>query len=217
MPAQIVTLETAADFVDTADSVTPTVTPQGAAGLVSYSYKLVAKNAAGKHAAAGTAGTTATGNAVLDGTNFNRLTWTPASGPTEVEVASWDVYRTVGGATQGLIGNVPVGVHQFDDVGLVGDASTAPATNNSGTGKEASVLHLDHKSLQFSGDGSTFTGQVQVQGSVDGKEWENVGAAASASGFADVTRSYGLLRANLITLTAGVIKVYCAGTGYGGG
>lgn len=217
MPAQIVTLETAADFVDNADSVQPTVTPQGAAGSTAYSYKLVAKNAAGDHAAAGTAGSTSTGNATLDGTNFNRLTWTPATGPTEVEVASWDVYRTAGGATQGKIGNVPAGTTTFDDTGLAGDASTAPATNNSGTGKEASVLHLDHKTLQCSGDGASFTGTVQVQGSIDGKEWENVGSAFSAAGFADVTRSYALLRANLSTLTVGTIKVYCAGTGYGGG
>ena len=217
MPAQIVTLETAVDYVDTADSVTPTVTPQGTPGVTSYSYKLVAKNAAGKHAAAGTAGTTATGNATLDGTNFNRLTWTPASGPTETEVASWDVYRTVGGATQGLIGNVLAGVTTPDDTGLMGVASTAPATNNSGAGKEASVLHLDQKTIQVSGDGASFTGNVQVQGSIDGKEWENVGSAFTAGGVADVARSYGLMRANLSALTSGAIKVLVSGTGYGGG
>lgn len=103
------------------------VAVSGTAGATSYSYKIVAKNNAGSTAAS-TAGSTTTGNATLSTTNFNTITWNPVPG-----ALSYDVYRTVGGASQGLIGNVlSTATLSFNDTGLTGDASTAPTVNTSG-------------------------------------------------------------------------------------
>jgi len=103
----------------------PTVTPQGTTGATNYSYKIVAKTGLG-HAAVSSAGSTATGNAVLDADNFNRVTWSAVTG-----ARTYDVYRTVGGAAQGMIAE-DVTALTLDDTGLVGDAGTAPTTNTTG-------------------------------------------------------------------------------------
>jgi len=58
-----------------------TVTPQGTAGTTTYSYAVSAINANGETLACTKVSTT-TGNATLDGTNFNRLSWASVSGAT---------------------------------------------------------------------------------------------------------------------------------------
>jgi len=98
----------------------PTVTPQGTPGATAYSYKVVALAQNGVSAASA-AGSTATGNATLSGTNFNRLLWTAVTGAT-----AYAIYRTVGGVTQGLIATVG-NTLTVDDTGLAGDSATAPA------------------------------------------------------------------------------------------
>lgn len=198
-------------------SPAPTVTPTGTTGGTAYNYKLVAKNAAGgpqalaQSAAAGTAGTTATGNAALSVTNYNHVTWTDAVG-----AASYDVYRTVGGATQGKIGTVLAGVQAFDDTGLVADGATAPTTNGTGVGIPTSVAHFLAASYQCSGGGAAFVGTLQFKGSIDGVEWEAVGSAFTAAGFGDLSRRYALLRADMTAYTSGAILAYVHGVSGGG-
>jgi len=99
----------------------PTVTPQGTAGATAYSYVIVALAQNGVSAASA-AGSTAIGNATLSGTNTNRIVWVAVSGAT-----AYRIYRTVGGATQGLIATVGA-TTTIDDTGLAGDSSTAPVT-----------------------------------------------------------------------------------------
>lgn len=65
----------------------PTVTPTGTAGTTSYYYKVVARFSGG-YSAAGSEGSTATGNATLSATNYNALSWTAVSGAT-----GYDIYR----------------------------------------------------------------------------------------------------------------------------
>jgi hypothetical protein len=105
---------------------TPTVTPQGTTGATSYSYKVVARNR-DQRSIASAAGSTTTGNAALSSTNFNRVAWTAVTGAT-----FYEVHRTVGGATTGIVAIVGA-VLQLDDTGLVGDASTAPTAATGGT------------------------------------------------------------------------------------
>jgi hypothetical protein len=94
---------------------TPTITPQGTTGATTYGYKIVATNGSGVTAAS-TEGTTATGNATLSSSNFNRISWTAVTGAT-----GYTVYRTTGGATQGLISTITLGsTVTLDDTGLVG-------------------------------------------------------------------------------------------------
>lgn len=103
----------------------PLVSPQGTVGATTYSYKVVATNSLG-HSIASSAGTTTTGNAALSGVNFNQLTWTQVPRAT-----GYKIYRTVGGATQGLIATLG-DVATTNDTGLVGDGSSAPTDNTSG-------------------------------------------------------------------------------------
>ncbi|HZY59802.1 MAG TPA: hypothetical protein VFE56_08570, partial [Candidatus Binataceae bacterium] len=59
---------------------TPLVIPQGAPGTIPYSYKLVDVTTGGGMTAAGLVGANAQGRKVLDGVNFNHLTWVPTKG-----------------------------------------------------------------------------------------------------------------------------------------
>ncbi len=125
----------------------PTLSVQGTPAGTTYTYKTVCKTSSGIETAASAAATTATGAAALNGTDFVRVT------PAAVPAGTYEVdfYRTVGGATQGLIGTVRVGQTPFrlDDTGLVADGSTAPAVNSTadlaasdytGSGKAMEVL-----------------------------------------------------------------------------
>ncbi len=56
---------------------TPLVIPQGVVGPIPYSYKLVDVTTGGGMTAAGLAGGNVHGSEVLDGANFNHLTWIP--------------------------------------------------------------------------------------------------------------------------------------------
>src|SRR3990167_5032716 len=105
-----------------------TVTPQGTAGATTWTYKLVAINASGT-TEAGAASSTTTGNATLDGTNYNRLTWTAVSNAT----GYW-IYRTAVGTSPTTTGRIVVlgAVTTYDDQGAAGDSATAPTTNTTG-------------------------------------------------------------------------------------
>lgn len=104
----------------------PVVTAVGTAGSTTYGYEVVANNADGTHSIASAANSAfTTGNATLSATNFNHLVLTVVTG-----AASYSVYRTVGGATQGKIGTTTALV--FNDTGLTGDATTAPTTATAG-------------------------------------------------------------------------------------
>lgn len=105
----------------------PTVTVRGTAGVTTYTYKIVATNGSGT-TDAGVAGSTATGNATLSATNYNELSWTVVTGAT-----GYKVYRTVGGATQGLISTINSGATvTVNDTGLAGGGETPEANNATG-------------------------------------------------------------------------------------
>lgn len=114
----------------------PTVTPSGTPGVTSYSYRVVAV-AGTKVTDASAAGSTTTGNATLTGSDFNRVAWSAPAGA--VGVTEYRVYRSVGGATQGLIGTVAVGTTQFDDTGLAA-AGSVPAQNTTQMAAASMIL-----------------------------------------------------------------------------
>lgn len=91
---------------------TPAVNPQGATGTTTYRYRVAALDSEGGEGTATAGFQTTTGNATLDGTNFNRLTWTA--------VANAVGYRIYGrtGADGALLHLADVGaVTQYDDTG----------------------------------------------------------------------------------------------------
>jgi hypothetical protein len=97
----------------------PTVTPQGAAGVTAYSYFVVAKDGNGKRSLVSPVGTTNTGNAVLDGVNFNRVTWVAVPG-----AVSYDVLKT---NTNTFLGSTSA--LQLDDTGQATAVYTPPTAN----------------------------------------------------------------------------------------
>lgn len=105
------------------------VSNQGTAGATTYTYVIVPDTTAGLKGVPSSNITTATGNATLNGSNYNRLSWTRKLG-----VANYYVYRTVGGATQGLIGSVAgnASAMQFDDTGLAGGGETTNTVDPTG-------------------------------------------------------------------------------------
>lgn len=122
----------------------PTVNVVGAAGAASYSYRITALTVQGE-TTVGTAGTTATGNAALTGSNFNRVTWTAVAGATgyrvygrtggsELLMATIQV-TTPGGSTKvgGGVINVNASGNGFEDTGTVTPAGAQPGANTAST------------------------------------------------------------------------------------
>lgn len=117
-----------------ATSPTPVITTAGTAGAITWTYKTVACTSTGYCSAAGTGGTTTTGNATLTTTNYNIITIPPITG-----AAFYKVYRTAHGttpSTNGLIGTVTPSQYSgtifLNDTALAGDSATATAINNTG-------------------------------------------------------------------------------------
>src|ERR1035438_4274322 len=108
----------------------PTVTPVGAGGSSQWIYQIVAKASDGSYSLNGYTGNTVVGNATIDGTNYNTVTWTAVP-----YAVSYDVYRPTGTgispATTGLIAASVVGL-TINDTGLVGDNSNPPTVTNTG-------------------------------------------------------------------------------------
>jgi hypothetical protein len=103
----------------------PLVSQQGTTGATTYTYKIVARNATGTTEAS-QATTITNGNASLSVSNYNQLTWTAVP-----YASSYDVYRTVGGATTGKIVSATTST-TANDTGLAGGSETAPTVNTSG-------------------------------------------------------------------------------------
>lgn len=102
----------------------PTVTPQGTAGTTTWAYRITALGVDGTETVAGSAGTTTTGNAVLTGTNFNRLTWTAVPG-----AVAYNIYRETAGGTPSTTGKIGNTVQTtFDDTGLAA-AGSVPSSD----------------------------------------------------------------------------------------
>jgi hypothetical protein len=175
----------------------PTVTPTGTAGSTNYSYTVVALQSDGSTTLAGTAGTTSTGNATLSGTNYNALSWTAVA-----NAASYSVYRTVGGATQGRIANAQTAT-TLNDTGLTASGSSPTANTTGGltvagpltlTGGLASALAIAQGGIgasSFSAAGlptlsgaNTFTSATNTQSSAGLTSWTvNTTLSSSSASF----------------------------------
>lgn len=107
----------------------PTVQKIGpAAAATTYGYKVVALFDGG--AVVTSAEGTVVGAAALSATNLNRVSWLSVANST-----GYRVYRTLGGATLGLIAEINSGGTSFDDVGVTLQAGVAPPASNPPTAK----------------------------------------------------------------------------------
>lgn len=103
------------------------ITNIGTPGAQTITYRLICLTYLGYHTDAGTASTTTTANATINGSNHPRI----ALPATYDGCAGFDIYRTVGGATQGKIASdVAVSSFPFDDTGLVGGGELATTPQN---------------------------------------------------------------------------------------
>jgi hypothetical protein len=105
---------------------TPTISNIGTPGTTGYSYTIVAIDRNGFKTIASTVGSTTTGAATLNGTDFNRITWTAVDG-----AVSYDVVRTVSSGTPSSLGSIVLGTKAltFDDTGIAASAYTTPTRN----------------------------------------------------------------------------------------
>ena len=118
-------LTTVVGSVNVAPLSTPTglsVTPL-TSGITTQTYKLVAVDSLGNTTAASTAATTTTAAATPD----NFLSWTPVVGAYE-----YQLYRTAGGSTQGLIATVNGSTYSYVDNNATGNGATPPSSNTTG-------------------------------------------------------------------------------------
>lgn len=136
----------------------------GTAGTTSYTYTVVAWTANGSSAVSNASHTLTTGNAVLDGTNYNQVqgSYLPAA-------KEYHIWRTGGSLTPGYIGTVSAsttacptaasqGHYCFNDTGIVGDGSSPPTTNTSG------AMSLSGSQLLTSVQGTTGTKVLAATG-----------------------------------------------------
>jgi len=126
----------------------PTVTPQGTTGATTYSYRIVARNSSGV-TLAGTGGTTATGNATLSATNFNRVTWSAVTG-----AESYDVYGRTAAAELFMANTTAL---TFDDTGTITPSGALPGSNTTVTGYNVYVPNLKTQSASIVNPGSPVT------------------------------------------------------------
>jgi len=131
------------NVTDAGFEVTGFVNPTAA---TTYTYKLVARLSDGSTTEAGAASTTAAGHATLSAANYNALSWSAVSG-----AASYDVYRTVGGATQGKIASATTAL-SLNDTGLAGGGETAPTVDGTGRVTADSVALPAAGALNFGTD-----------------------------------------------------------------
>lgn len=103
-----------------------TVTPTGGSATT-QTYVVVAKSNGAIVPSAKTS--TTVGAATLSSTAYNTLVWNIAVD--NLTNLTWDVYRTVGGTTQGKIAS-NLTVQSLVDSGLAGDGTTPPGFNNTG-------------------------------------------------------------------------------------
>ena len=77
-----------------------------------------------------------------------------------------------------------------------------------GTGQAVNVFRLRDKTVQVSG---VFAGSLQLEGTIDGEDFESMGGALTAPGFVVVPLTVELVRVRLNELTSGAPRVTLAG------
>lgn len=163
--------------------------------------------------AAGTEGTTAAGPLVADADNQIDVTWTDAGNWAAAGITHVQVWCTTGpGAVEGLVGTVAIGTQAFTYTGQAPTTAigSIPATNTTGTGDPVDVLHYRDLYLQATG---TFTGTLQVQGSLDSANYVSEGSTITAASTAPVAvaESYATMRVTMTAYTSGTPGVTLAG------
>ena len=182
------------DEVAQVPSATPTVTVTPAVpGSTAYTYYVVPVINGG--AVASGSGATATGYASLSAIDYNTISWTAVSG------ALYNIYRTVGGTTQGIIAS-NVNALTFQDTGLVATTQPPPALTpytyvcaHAGT-----PFYEDHGVTYVNGQPLTLVSSAPTQGQYTCTNGTYGFAAADLGAFVVINYAY--------TVTTGYTVTY---------
>lgn len=171
-------------------------------------YKIVSlgtDNPSGTHrqSAAGAEGTSAVGPETLTADTPMTVDWTAVT-----SAQGYQVYRTDALVTKGLIGSTDAATSILSDTGVVGDGNDPPTTDGTGISIPCDVRDLGDKYLQI---GGTFVATLQVQGTINGVDWKDEGAAIVAVGIVAIAPSYALLRIKETAFTSGAPTAHLAG------
>jgi Concanavalin A-like lectin/glucanases superfamily/Fibronectin type III domain len=114
------------------DVPTPSASPVGTPGTTDYKYKVAAfRSATGTHGNLTANLDVPTGNAVLNGTNYNHIAWNAGTQPTP---DYYEVYRTTVGAggtgTTGRLNSTNITGTGFDDTGVATTGTIPPSPTN---------------------------------------------------------------------------------------
>jgi hypothetical protein len=150
----------------------PTILGVGAAGTTSYGYKITAISGAGETVASPQSSAFATGNATLDGTNYNRVSWAAVTGAVGYKVygrTTGDgllatIFVTAPGGTTKVGGGTINGVAAgdgFEDKSLAAVGAAPPGTGN------AKLHNIRVPSLRV--------------GSSGGTNWQKTGIASNST------------------------------------
>lgn len=172
------------------------VTPQGTAGTTAYSYRVSAFNTAGETLAC-TSVATATGNATLNATNFNRLAWTATAGATGYNIFG----RNIGGVGETWMATVYL--NTYDDKGQdTPSLSILPPDANTSAGVICSMAVFGISRIFSAGDPSN---PSRLYFSGVGDQITNFSASALGGGYIDVFKSDGQKIRAILPFQGGII------------
>lgn len=173
------------------------VTPQGTTGSTTYSYRVSAFNSVGETLAAASV-STATGNATLSATNYNRVTWGAVSGATGYNI--WG--REATGLGETYLGTV-YGTTTYDDKGQDDPSlSLLPPEANSTAGIIAAKGIFAISRVFAAGDPNNLS-RLYFGGS--GENIGNFSGSSIGGGGVDVFKNDGSIIRDIMPFQGGVI------------
>ncbi len=122
----------------------------GTAGSTHYTYVVVARDLNGNGVASASY-TVTTGNSSLSGTNYIQCAFTPPTG-----CSSCELWRTVGGSTQGLIGTFTLASNAPNAVSF---ANAQTVINDTGQSATTGTLPVSNSTGSVVAQGSVLSGQ----------------------------------------------------------
>lgn len=180
---------------------TPTnlaVAPQGTAGTTAYSYRVSAINKVGETLACASVATT-TGNATLNATNYNKLTWTPVATAT-----SYNIYgKKATGKTESYMTTVDTAI--FEDKGSSDyepSLSVFPPESNTTEGVKATMAIFAISRVFAAGD-PDFPSRLYFSGA--GEKVTDFSPSNYGGGFIDVYPKDGYVIRAIYPFQGGVI------------